>query len=304
MKNKRWLIGGVLFIAVAAFVSLSILPFLGPWLAARSSPQEIQANEAPGGADPVNQQSELETRAKGYQLVLQREPDNQTALRGLVDARIQLGDLAGVIEPLEHLAELNPEVTDFKVLLGQTKFQVGDLEGSAQAYRNVLTASPGNIDALRGLVALLMTQERPQAAIGLLQDTLSTANQANEIQAGSVDVTSVQLLLGQVYAEEERYEESLNTYESAIAGAQQDFRPVLAKALVLQQQGNNEDAQPLFANAAALAPDQFKDQIQQLALGTPTPPPTTESSADSESAPADPENETAAPGTDEVPSGN
>ncbi|MDJ0707530.1 MAG: tetratricopeptide repeat protein [Leptolyngbyaceae cyanobacterium MO_188.B28] len=304
MKNKRWLIGGVLFVAVAAFVSLSLLPFLGPWIAARSSPQEIQANAAQGGPDPVNQQSELETRAKGYQLVLQREPDNQTALRGLVDARIQLGDLEGVIEPLDHLAALNPDVTDYKILLGQTKFQVGDLEGSAQAYRNVLTASPGNTDALRGLVALLMTQERPQAAIGLLQDTLSTANQANEIQAGSVDVTSVQLLLGQVYAEEGRYEESINTYEAAIAVAQQDFRPVLGKALVLQQQGNNDEAQPLFANAAALAPDQFKDQIQQLALGAPTPPPTAES-AETESAPSsDLENAAAASESGETPSGN
>ena len=282
VKNKRWLIGGVLIVAVAAFVSLSLLPLLGTTIDRRPS-SEIQANAAQGTSGDANQQAELETRAKGYDLVLQREPDNQTALRGLVEARIQLGDLAGVIEPLEHLAELNPEVTDFKVLLGQTKYQVGDLEGSAQAYRNVLTASPGNIDALRGLVALLMTQKRPQAAVGLLHDTLNTANQANEIQAGSIDVTSVQLLLGQVYAEEERYEEALTTYEEAIKGSQQDFRPVLAKALVLQQQGKNEEAQPLFANAAALAPDQFKDQIQQLASVSPLPPTTTESSAAAES---------------------
>ena len=275
VKHKRWLIGGVLIVAVAAFVSISLLPLLGTTIDRRPS-AEVQANAAQGGA--ANQQAELETRAKGYELVLQREPDNQTALRGLVEARIQLRDLAGVIEPLEHLSELNPEVADFKVLLGQTKQQVGDLEGAAQAYRNVLTATPGDMNALQGLVALLMTQERPQAAVGLLQDTLNTANQANEIQAGSIDVTSVRLLLGQVYAEEERYEEALTAYDQAIEGSQQDFRPVLAKALVLQQQGKNEEAQPLFVNATSLAPDQFKDQIQQLASG-PASLPTTESSA-------------------------
>ena len=45
----------------------------------------------------------------------------------------------------------------------------------------------------------------------------------------------------------------------------EDFRPVLAKALVLQEQGDNDAAQPLFDQATTMAPAQFKDQIQQMA---------------------------------------
>ena len=264
VKRNRWLIGGVLMVALAAFITISLLPLLGT--SSNHGNSNYPASTAQNNAQ-ASQQEELETRANGYALVLEREPDNQTALRGLVEARIQLGDVEGVIEPLERLAELNPDIPDYSVLLGQTKQQNGDLEGAAQAYRTVLDTSPGNMNALQGLVALMMTQDRPQAAIGLLQDTLTTADQANQIQPNSVDTTSVQLLLGQVYVEEARFEEALALYDQAITARPDDFRPLLAKALVLRDQGQAEAAEPLFANAIALAPDQYKDQIEQLAQG-------------------------------------
>ncbi|NEQ34514.1 MAG: tetratricopeptide repeat protein [Leptolyngbya sp. SIO4C5] len=281
IKRNRWLIVSVLVVAVAAFLALSLLPIFS----ATTGRRQADSSTAQSADAIAAQREELETRAKGYELVLQREPDNQTALRGLVEARIQLQDVEGVVEPLEKLAELNPDVPDYQVLLGQTKQRIGDLEGAAQAYRAVLSSSPGNMNALQGLVALLIQQERPQAAIGLLQDTLKTAEQANQVQAGSVDTTSVQLLLGQVYAEADRLDEAIAIYDKAIEQDAQDFRPLLAKALVLQEQGKEDEAKPLFDNATALAPDQFKDQIQQLAQGqTPTPgtapaAPTTEEEA-------------------------
>lgn len=46
---------------------------------------------------------------KGYTIVLEREPENQTALKGLVDARVAKENWAGVIPPLETLIALNPE---------------------------------------------------------------------------------------------------------------------------------------------------------------------------------------------------
>lgn len=267
-------------VALAAFIAISLLPLLGTSSNHGNSNYPASTAQTPENAQAA-QQEELETRANGYALVLEREPDNQTALRGLVEARIQLGDLTGVIEPLARLAELNPGVPDYAVLLGQTKQQTGDLEGAAQAYRTVLDTNPGNMNALQGLVALMITQERPQAAIGLLQDTLATAAQANQVQPNSIDTTSVQLLLGQVYVEEARYDEALALYDQAITSRPDDFRPLLAKALVLRDQGQTEAAEPLFANAIALAPDQYKDQIEQLAQG--------------QSAPAAPQPESVAP---------
>ncbi|MEO0539745.1 MAG: tetratricopeptide repeat protein [Cyanobacteria bacterium P01_A01_bin.105] len=285
VKRNRWLVGGILFVAVAALLALSIGPFIG---AARyPSPAGSTTNTAQSPNAGEDQRAELEGRAKGYELVLEREPNNPTALQGLVETRIALGDLDGVVAPLEKLSELNPDVPNYSVLLAQTKQQLGDVEGAAQVYRSILTATPGNMEALQGLVTLLLSQQRPQAAVGLLQDTLKTAEQANEIQPGSIDTTSVKLLLGQVYVEQEKFDDAMAVYDSAIADAEAiqtgdapDFRPTLAKALVFREMGNEAEAQPLFEMALSIAPIQFKDRIQQLIdSGAPAAEPTVEAPA-------------------------
>jgi len=263
-KRNRWLVGTVLTLALAAFLSLSLLPFFG------ANNRQADSNADTPATDPSSMQAELEAQARGYELVLEREPDNQTALQGLVDARIQLGDIQGVVEPLEKLVELNPDVPEYAVLLAQTKQQIGDLEGAAQIYRDVLDQQPGNMNALQGLVALLIQQDRPQAATGLLQDTLKTADQLQDDPAVvGIDTPSVKLLLAQVYVETGNTNQALALYEEIIAEAPDDFRPVLAKALVLQEQGDQDTAQSLFAQASAMAPAQFKDQIDQMASQSP-----------------------------------
>lgn len=261
IKRNRWLVGTVLTLALAAFLSLSLLPILG------GNSRRADGNANPDQpTDPAAMQAELEAQARGYELVLEREPENQTALEGLVDTRIQMGDIEGVVDPLRKLVDLNPEVTDYAVLLAQTKQQIGDLEGAAQTYRDVLDQRPGDMNALQGLVALLVQQNRPQAAIGLLQETLTAAEQLGaEGTASGIDTISVKLLLAQVYVEADQTEQALSIYDETIAAAPEDFRPVLAKALVLQEAGQNDEAKTLFAQATAMAPAQFKDQIEQMA---------------------------------------
>lgn len=269
VKRNRWLVGGILFIAVAALLAVS----LGPLIQAAFDQNPSYDDTVPTATN-TDRQAELEGRANGYELVLEREPDNQAALEGLVEARIGLGDLAGAAEPLSRLAELNPQEPRYAVLLAQTKQELNDLEGAAQTYRSVLTATPGNMEALQGLVALLLEQERPQAAVGLLEDTLKTAEQSNQIQPGTIDEIAVKLLLGQVYAEQSRFDDAIATYDQAIQEAQADgtpdFRPILAKGLTLREIGQEDDAQPLFETALSLAPVQFKDRIQQLIDQAPT----------------------------------
>ncbi|RZM75660.1 tetratricopeptide repeat protein [Leptolyngbya iicbica] len=295
VKRNRWLVISVLVVAVGAFLALSVLPFLTAG-GDRSSTATSTSNASPEVNDA---QAELEARAKGYELVLEREPDNQTAIEGLVDARIQLGDLEGVVEPLEKLAELNPNTPEYRVLLGQTKQSIGDLDGAADEFRTVLDQRPGEMNALQGLTALLLQQERPQAAVGLLQDTLQSAPQINEVTPGAVDVGSVQLLLAQVYVEEGDIDEALRVYDDAIDAAPEDFRPVLAKALVLRDAGREPDAVVLFRQAEELAPAQFKDQVRQLSSNQEATPEGEAIAPDESAAPTEP-SEPAAPESEET----
>lgn len=56
---------------------------------------------------------------QGYLIVLEREPENQIALEGLVQTRLDMGNLEGAIAPLETLVSLNPDRTDLQALLDE-----------------------------------------------------------------------------------------------------------------------------------------------------------------------------------------
>ena len=264
-KKDSWLVRGALILAVGALIAVS---FVGVFSGSRASSQNDQYSETAQNSEDATKK--LQGQIEGYKLVLEREPDNPTALSGIIEAYIQLGDLAAAVGPLERLAELNPDTPEYSVLLAQAKQQLDDLEGAAQIYRRVLTQNPGNLQALEGLVALLIDQKRTEAAVGLLRDTLNTADQTNELAPGSIDKLRVKLLLGQVFAEQSKYDEALKIYDEAIADAaaasptQPDFRPTLAKGLVLREQGKDEEAQALLEQALGMAPTQFKDGVQQL----------------------------------------
>jgi tetratricopeptide (TPR) repeat protein len=299
--RNRWLINIILVVAAIALVGGSMLPLLTSTIQQSQPPT---ASPSPSGQTALtNQQSQLADQVRGFELVLQREPENQTALEGLAKAKIQLGDVKGAIPSIEKLAQLNPTRTQYTLSLAQAKVSTGDIEGGQNAYRAILKTKPGDSLALQGLVLTFLQQQRPDEAISFLQNTLSQA----ETKPGTVDVTSVQLLLGEVYANQKRYDEAIATYDRAIATNQKDvrpflakgsvfavqkryddaialydrataidskdFRPVLAKASVLKEQGKNDQAKPLFETAATLAPPEYKAQIQQLAQASPTPSP-------------------------------
>lgn len=281
-KRNRWLTILVMAVGVVAFVGFSvILPFTGAF-----QQSQRQAGSTTPSPSPSGSPTDLEAQAKGYEMVLQREPENQTALRGLVETRIQQGKLDSVVEPLQKLSDLNPDQPDYGVLLAQTKQRLGDREAAAELYRKILEKHPGSVTALKGMTDLLLEQQRPEAALGLLQDTIKTADEANKVQPGTIDVISVQLLLGEVYVRLQRFDEALAIYDQASQANTQDFRPILGKAILLKNQGKTDEAQPLFASAAALAPAQFKDQINKIATATPSPSPSAPAAS---SAPASPD---------------
>ena len=292
-KQRRLITTGLILVCIVVGGFFLGRSTLSPLFGSIFKPQPAGQNAATPVVDSTTaaKQTELETQAKGFEAVLQRQPEDRTALTELVNTRIELarigaGNLQDTIEPLEKLAKLNPNDNQYSILLAQTKQHTGDLEGAATVYRSMLEAKPGNIEAMEGLVTLLMAQKRPEAAIALLQDTLDTAPNLNKIQPKTVDETSVKLLLASVYAEQQRYNEAIAIYDDTIKTNKDDFRPLWGKGAILQLQGKTDEAKSLFNAATELAPAKYKDQIKAKVkqLAEETPPP--DNSAD-ESSPDD-----------------
>lgn len=84
---------------------------------------DSQPSASTSTATAPSEQEQLQAQIRGYEKVLAREPNNPTALQGLVQARLALQDLPGAIEPLEKLVKLYPQEPELKALLEAIKQQ-------------------------------------------------------------------------------------------------------------------------------------------------------------------------------------
>lgn len=258
MKNKRssW-IYPVLGVMLFSLITVTALPLVGSVVEGRQFARDSNSETI-----TLSQQelTKLEAEASGYQKVLEREPNNDTALTGLLNIKLKQKDIEGAIAPLSQLAKLHPEQTEYGILLAQAEQQVADYEAAAATYEEVLAAHPGNIYALSGLSDLYLVKDQPEKAIALLKKTIAMSEEDN-LGAEGIDRPAVELLLGELYATRERYGEAIALYEELADADPEDFRPILAKALVLEKQGDLTAAQPLLEKAYVAAPAEYKDPI-------------------------------------------
>lgn len=250
------------YVGIGAMVSALVLFSLVPLVMGLWQPR-------PAADGVVNGATPLESQALGYQLVLEREPDNVNALQGLLEIRLQQKNLSAAIAPLERLGQIRADQVQYRILLAQLKTQLEDNAGAAKVYREILTQSPYNIQALKGLSGLYGQQERPAEAVAIVQNAITQAIKAQTGAPGTVppeQLTSLQLLLGEIYLGQNRPDQAIAIYEAASKVNSNDFRPVLAQAQVMAQTGKVKEADPFFQQAIMLAPVQYKDSIKNIAL--------------------------------------
>jgi len=109
----------LIIVSLVAFVGSTAYGFVGMFQSATNPPKEDAKT-----AEVKSRDSQLQAQVRGYESVLKREPTNQVALEGLVQAQLQMNNFKGAVEPMEKLVKLNPNREDYKALLLQVKAQV------------------------------------------------------------------------------------------------------------------------------------------------------------------------------------
>jgi cytochrome c-type biogenesis protein CcmH/NrfG len=119
------------------FLGLMLIPLVQSL--APKSPKNAPSN--PAQANP-EAQKQLLAMAQGYEQVLKREPNNVTALQGLAQANIQLGNLYGALPPLEKLYQINPKDPQVMLFLAEARVQTGDKDGGVALLEDFVKQYP------------------------------------------------------------------------------------------------------------------------------------------------------------------
>jgi len=255
---RQWIINGVLIVVTLSFLGVSIAPLIGGLFAPTTPPVTDNSNQS------TSEQERIKIQIEGFEAVLKSDPKNQTALIGLVNLRNQLGKARETIEPLQTLADTFPEQPEYRMTLARAYVELKEPQNASAEYRKILTTKPGYLPALQSIVSIELTDKRPEAAIGILQDTIKTAETANKIQANSIDTNEVRWILGEVYRQQNRIDDSIAIYDQMVKEDARNFRPYVGKAQLRQIQGKEDEAKKLFDKGLELAPAEFKDEVKQL----------------------------------------
>lgn len=105
-------------VGVVSFGGTALFGMANMFKTAFQESQQVETVEVVSAAE------QLQKRARGYEKVLEREPENVTALEGLVKVRLEMKDKQGAIAPLEKLVGLYPEREDYQVVLEQVRLDI------------------------------------------------------------------------------------------------------------------------------------------------------------------------------------
>ncbi|MEG3439068.1 tetratricopeptide repeat protein [Pannus brasiliensis CCIBt3594] len=118
--------------------ALMVIPTLGFF---RPNSQNVAGNGQPGQRPAIDPEK-LRQAAAAYEKILQREPNNPTALQGLAQARLELKDYAGAREPLEKLHGQFPNEIQVSLLLYGARLQTNDIPGAKQILEKLVKDYP------------------------------------------------------------------------------------------------------------------------------------------------------------------
>lgn len=137
-SGALWLIRSGLMTAIMA---------IGVLAAAGCSPQAKTARHL-ARANHYVQEEKYRNAVIEYMNVLQAEPTNRVAVRGMGLSLYQMGEVRGAITYLQKAEDLDPNDAEVRLKLGTLFLVMGDRAHARQRAEAVLKGSPDNLDAL------------------------------------------------------------------------------------------------------------------------------------------------------------
>ena len=179
----------------------------------------------------------------------------------LVQLLLVLNQSEEAMALLEQLADQQPRRWQLRLLLAELHRQNNNRAAAERELRQLLNLSPNRIEALQ-LMALLQLE---QGRGGQAQTQLKTLIENGRKPAVQHQVLPLSLLLGDLQQRMGQQAEAAATYTKLAAEFPRDPRPLLALALLRQEQGNSKAAQEALAQAHNRQPGNKDTRLDRVA---------------------------------------
>lgn len=162
---------------------------------------------------------------------------------------------------LEQLADQQPQRWGLRLLLAELRRELGDRSGASRELRQLLNQRPDQIEGLQLLSVVLLEQGQGAEARSRVQASYERLSKA----PAQPEALGAGLLLAELLDNQGSPGQAEAVLVKLTATFPADQRPVLARALLLQQRGNLKAAQALLVQAKALKPGEPNTKLDQVA---------------------------------------
>jgi predicted Zn-dependent protease len=229
------------FAAPAAALALALAALAGGWW--------LGQRQAPPAADP--RRAGLEREAGRLALQLERGDAAEGDRQRLLELLVGLGRKDEAVGLVETMADREPERWSLRLLLAELRRDGGDRRGAERELRQLLSRRPQQVEALQLLALLLLEQGRGAEAEGRVRSAYAAASRP-ELQP---EALGLGLLLAELQQKRGQSAAAAATCLELAQGFPRDQRPLLALALLRQEQGDLRGARAALTQARQRSAD-------------------------------------------------
>lgn len=193
--------------------------------------------------------------------LVQRGEASAAEQQRLLELLVALNRKAEATRLLEALADRHPERWSLRLLLAQLRREQDDRSGAERELRQLLALQPDRVEALQLLALLQLETGRGAQALSRVKNAYNRSTKPSlEPRA-----LGLGLLLANLQQRQGSAAQAESTLMRLAADFPEDPRPLLARALLQQEQGNLVGAQTSLAQARELTQGSMGEQIDRLA---------------------------------------
>jgi tetratricopeptide (TPR) repeat protein len=239
-----------LWLPVAATALVAVSLGAGWWL-----------GQSGGPSSTARSRLALERQVDQLQARIAAGSASATDRQRLLELLLALGEQRQATQLLEQMADQQPDRWQLRLLLAELRRNGNDRSGAERELRQLLNLRPDRLEALQLMTVLQLEQGRGAQARTTLSALLEKASKPT-LQPQALGLG---LLLGDLLQRQGQRAEAANLYLRLAGEFGKDPRPLLALALMRQEQGDGKGAQEALALAQARQPGLNRQRLDQVA---------------------------------------